>query len=189
MNTPLIGLAGAARSGKDTAAQALVAEGWTRRAFADKVRDMLYATDPILIDEACRGGVTTLQRQVDAHGWDVVKEMYPEVRRMHQGLGTEGGRAILGEDVWVNALFRDYEAWGPTPTVITDVRFTNEAEAIRDRGGIVVTVQRPAQKLIREAGHVSETALAGYLFDEVILNDGTMAQLHDRVMQLIHSTV
>jgi hypothetical protein len=184
MTAPLIGLAGAARSGKDTAAQALLDLGWTRRAFAAKVKEVLYAVNPTLVDEAYRDGLTTLRFEVDSYGWDDVKEMHPEVRRMLQSLGTEGGRELIGKDVWIDALFRDFESWD-TPTVITDVRFPNEAEAIRDRGGLVIAIERPGQTLIREADHVSENALAGYLFDDVIRNDGPVAQLHDRVMQLI----
>jgi hypothetical protein len=184
MTAPLIGLAGAARSGKDTAAQALLDLGWTRRAFADKVREVLYALDPVLIEPQYADGTTTLRYEVDTYGWEDVKEMYPVVRGYSQRLGTEGGRTVLGENVWVDALFRDFESWD-TPTVITDVRFPNEAEAIRDRGGLVIAIERPGQTLIREADHVSENALAGYLFDDVIRNDGPVAQLHDRVMQLI----
>lgn len=187
MNAPLIGLAGAARSGKDTAAQSLLDMGWTRRAFADKVRDVLYAMNPVLDESSYADGFTSLRYEVDHYGWESVKEMYPEVRRYLQRLGTEGAREVLGEDIWVDALFRDFETWGPT--VITDVRFPNEANAIRERGGLVVRIERPGQEPIREAGHRSENALAGYLYDDVIPNDGPVSQLHDRVMQLIPLTV
>ncbi|MFI6205939.1 hypothetical protein ACIBAI_05995 [Streptomyces sp. NPDC051041] len=187
MHIPLIGLAGAARSGKDTAAQALLDVGWTRRAFADKVRHMLYAMNPVLDEPSYTEGFTSLRYEVDTYGWEAVKEMYPEVRRYLQRLGTDGGREVLGEDVWVDALFRDFETWGPT--VITDVRFPNEADAIRARDGLVVLIERPGMKPIREAGHVSENALAGYLFDDVIPNDGTVDQLRDRVMGLIPLTM
>ncbi|MGW8743521.1 deoxynucleotide monophosphate kinase family protein [Streptomyces sp. NPDC055794] len=180
-STPLIGLAGAARSGKDTAAQALLGIGWARRAFADKVRDMLYAFDPYVLDT--HNEVWNVSVAVDRYGWDGAKEQLPEIRTYLQELGTEGGRAVLGEDVWVDALFRNHDTWGPT--VITDVRFPNEAEAIRERGGMVIAIQRPGQELIADAKHVSENALAGYLFDDVILNDGSVAQLHDRVVQLL----
>ncbi|MCD7439015.1 hypothetical protein K4B79_12345 [Streptomyces lincolnensis] len=187
MPVPLVGLAGAARSGKDTAAQALLDMGWTRRAFADKVREVLYALDPVLIEPHYPEGVTSLRYEVDSYGWADVKEMYPVVRGYQQRLGTEGGREVLGDGVWVDALFRDFETWGPT--VITDVRFPNEANAIRERGGLVVRIERPGQELIREAGHISENSLAGYLYDDVIPNDGTVALLRDRVMQLIPLTV
>ncbi|MFJ2814388.1 hypothetical protein [Streptomyces sp. NPDC087294] len=144
---------------------------------------MLHAMNPLLDEPSYASGFTTLRYEVDQYGWEAVKGMYPEVRQYLQRLGTEGGRAVLGENVWVDALFRDYETWGPT--VITDLRFPNEADAIRERGGLVIAIQRPGQELIPDAEHVSETALRGYLFDDVILNDGPVAQLRDRVMQLL----
>lgn len=184
---PLIGLAGAARSGKDAAAQALLDAGWTRRAFADKVKEMLYAMNPTLPEPEYRDGSTTLRYEVDSYGWDTTKELYPLVREYLQRLGTEGARGVLGENVWIDALFRDAGTWGPT--VVTDVRFPNEANAIRARGGLVVLIRRPGQTPAHGSGHSSENALAEYLFDDVIENDGPLAQLHDRVMQLIPSTV
>ncbi|MFD3325829.1 hypothetical protein [Streptomyces sp. NPDC058701] len=180
---PLVGLAGAARSGKDTAAEALLSAGWQRKAFADKVKDMLYALDPVLIEKVCAEGVTSLRYEVDGYGWETTKDVYPEVRQYLQRLGTEGGRAVLGENVWVDALLRDRETWGPA--VITDVRFPNEADAIRARGGLVLLIERPGQEPIVHAGHASENALAGYAFDGVIRNDGTVWDLYVSVREAI----
>jgi len=81
-------------------------------------------------------------------------------RLMLQLLGTECGRQIIHPNIWVNSLFADYNQpidetqkinkdkgyaykgeisnW-----IITDVRFPNEAQAIKDRGGIVIRVNRP----------------------------------------------
>lgn len=180
---PLIGFAGAARSGKDTAADVLLSAGWQRKAFADKVKDMLYALDPLMIETNYAEGVTSLRYEVDGYGWETTKDCYPEVRQYLQRLGTEGGRAALGENVWVDALLRDFENWGPT--VITDVRFPNEADAIRERGGLVLLVERPGQDPIAEADHASENALAGYAFDAVICNDGALWDLYVSVRQAI----
>ncbi|MCY0946801.1 hypothetical protein [Streptomyces antarcticus] len=180
---PLVGLAGAARSGKDTAAEALLSSGWQRKAFAGKVKDMLYALDPVMAEKEYAEGVTSLRYEVDGYGWETTKEVYPEVRPYLQRLGTEGGRAVLGENVWVDALLRDRETWGPT--VITDVRFPNEADAIRAHGGLVLLVERPGQEPITHAGHTSENALAGYAFDGVIRNDGTVWDLYASVREAI----
>ncbi|MFJ3974858.1 hypothetical protein [Streptomyces sp. NPDC090021] len=183
MNAPLIGLAGAARSGKDAAARFLVDEcGWQRKAFADKVKDFLYTLNP-WIDAVETAEGAPLVDEVDRHGWEEAKEESEVVRRLLQRCGTEAGRGILGDHVWVDALFRDFESWGPT--VVSDVRFPNEADAIRERGGLVVRIERPGQRPITAAGHSSENALGGYLYDDVILNDGSLHQLRDRVMQLI----
>ncbi|MGC4928050.1 hypothetical protein [Streptomyces sp. DT117] len=168
---PLIGLAGGARAGKDTAAEALLDAGWQRRAFADRLREFLYAADP-LIDGVEVPEFVPLRGEVDRHGWARVKEFSVIVRGLYQRTGTEAGRQIIGDNVWVDALFRDYEAW-TRPTVITDVRFRNEAAAIRERGGLIVQIVRPDQKPISEAAHVSENSLAGFPFDAILINDTT----------------
>ncbi|WP_329022577.1 MULTISPECIES: deoxynucleotide monophosphate kinase family protein [Streptomyces] len=180
----LIGFAGAARSGKDTAASVLVERGWQRRAFADKVRDMLYALDPVLIDRHDAFGGRGLRELVDAYGWEKVKQVHPEVRGYHQRLGTEGGREVLGQDVWVDALFRDLDTWRGRPTVVTDVRFPNEAEAIKSRGGLVVLLHRPGQLLIDGSDHVSENALGGWAFDATVINGGDIGSLRRSVISL-----
>lgn len=69
-------------------------------------------------------------------------------RRLLQLVGTEAGRDILHPNLWVNALFTDFHLipdnyYGKQPNwIITDVRFPNEVEAIEDRGGIVLRVNR-----------------------------------------------
>jgi hypothetical protein len=59
--------------------------------------------------------------------------------------------------------------------VITDVRFPNEAEAIKKRGGKVISVVRPGH--MDTGNHPSETALDGYNFDYVMYNDGSLESL------------
>lgn len=74
------------------------------------------------------------------------------VRKMLQRIGTEAMRKQIHPDVWVNALFADYlpqvftsdnrmtERW--PDWIITDVRFPNEAKAIKDRNGILIRINR-----------------------------------------------
>ncbi|MGW2863105.1 deoxynucleotide monophosphate kinase family protein [Streptomyces sp. NPDC001205] len=172
----LIGLSGAARAGKDELGRALVERGWQRKAFADKVRDFLYQINPWLPDDEINGSYQ-LADEVDRYGWEQVKEGHPAVREALQRCGTEAGRHVLGPDVWVNALFQDEQDWD-APVVITDVRFPNEAQAIKDRGGLVVEVRRPKQILINGADHISENALKDWDFDVIVLNTGTIEDLH-----------
>ncbi|MEU7643324.1 hypothetical protein [Streptomyces huasconensis] len=185
MTIPLIGLAGAARSGKDTAASFLTKDGWQRRAFADLVREMLYQLNPWLPDDEVDGSFQ-LAGEVDRFGWEQVKKEYPVVREYLQRCGTEAGRQVLGPDVWVDTLFRGFETW-ERPTVITDVRFPNEAEAIKKRRGLVVQVVRPDEAPIPESQHVSERALDDWPFDATVLNDGSEVQLGVRLRSLASS--
>jgi hypothetical protein len=104
-------------------------------------------------------------------------------RKMLQLIGTECGRFIIHPDIWINALMMDYRS--DSSWVITDVRFPNEAEAIRSKGGIVLRVQRPSimTELNPESlnEHESERALDLYQFDGIINNSGTIQDLLEEV--------
>ena len=173
----LIGLAGCAQSGKDSAASALIQDGFERRAFADKVRDYLYRLNPNLdYFEDHYEEPYPLADIVDLLGWDRAKTEIPEVRELLQRCGV-AARDVLGEDVWVNATMRSL----PALTVITDVRFPNEVTAIRESGGIVLRIVRKGvERPVMADGsiHVSETALIGTTFDGTIYNDHGLSDLH-----------
>jgi hypothetical protein len=101
------------------------------------------------------------------------------VRQFLQTLGTNALRDQLHEDVWINALFSDFK--GSDTWLITDVRFPNEAEAIKKKGGIVVRVDRG----LSSDEHPSETALDNYEFDYIIPNKGDKIQLLEEVMNFV----
>lgn len=166
----IIALSGYARSGKDEAAKVLVEEyGFTRVAFADKLREFLYRLDPQI---GRPGEVARLGVIIDKYGWDGYKETpyKDEVRELLQRLGTECGRELLGENVWVDAaLSVDAEK-----IVVADCRFPNEAEAVRTRGGRVWRVSRKGVGPIND--HPSETSLDNYNFDAVVSNTGTLEE-------------
>ncbi|MFH8414390.1 deoxynucleotide monophosphate kinase family protein [Streptomyces collinus] len=174
----LIGLSGYSRSGKNEAAEALVQFGWRQAAFADKLREFLLAVDPVIPGPYGTGNLrlSILIRDV---GWEYAKDHYPEVRALLQRTGTEAGRRLLGPNVWVDALFRDLEE--AHALVITDVRFPNEAQAVADRGGVVLRIERPGVGPAKDRigrVHESETALDGWPFDHVLHNDGSVRDLH-----------
>jgi len=174
MSALLIGMSGRKRSGKDTFAARLVAEhGFTRVAFADPMREMALALDPYVDLQGFR-----LSELIDAYGWELAKEQFPEVRRTLQRLGTEAGRDVLGESLWVDAAMRKVDALraAGTPVVVTDVRFPNEAEAIDGAGGYLLRVERPG--LPEGDLHESETALDTWTqFDGVVGNNRDIADL------------
>ena len=62
---------------------------------------------------------------------------------------------------------------------MTDVRFPNEAQRIKDLGGVVWRVKRPG---VGPANyHESETALDDWPFDAVLENDGNLVDLSLKV--------
>lgn len=159
----LIGLHGFSGAGKDTVAKILAESGYTRIAFADKLREALLGLNPVVMVEGGRG--VRLAPLIRSHGWDTVKRRVPEVRELLQRLGTEAGRNIHGNDVWVRLALSP--VLPDDNCVITDVRFPNEAAAIRARGGVMVNVVRPGCGAVND--HVSEQPLP---CDYTLHNDG-----------------
>lgn len=170
----IIGLSGYAGSGKDTVAKILVDEhGFQRRAFADKIRDMLYEMNPM-------AGGEPIQIRVDSDGWEKAKQ-HPEVRRLLQKLGVSA-RNHIGQNVWVNSVIRTMPA--NNPYVISDVRFKNEVDALIALGGEVWRIERPGVGPINN--HVSESELKDYTFDKLIINDGTLEDLRNKVIGILN---
>ena len=144
---------------------------------------MAYAINPYVKCREGRDGdypippqFERLQDIINANGWDYSKNNIPDVRRLLQRLGTEAGRDILGENIWVDTAFSRVSS---DKIVVTDVRFPNEVAGIRSRGGTVVRVERP--RVGPRNDHPSETSLIGYNFDIFINNDGTLEDLHRKV--------
>lgn len=149
----IIGLAGFARVGKDTAANVLVEEfGFTKIAFADKLKEFLYTQNPIV--GTYGGDIYYLQELIDDYGWEGAKDTLhsPEVRRLLQRTGTEAGRGVVGDNVWVDALLGGLD--DDAKIVVPDCRFLNEIESVRSKGGYMWRVVRSGVDATN--GHVSE---------------------------------
>ena len=63
---------------------------------------------------------------------------------LDHNIGTEVLRNHFDQDIWLNSLeYRIRKQVENTPcTVISDARFRNELDLIRDMGGVVIWVQR-----------------------------------------------
>lgn len=170
----IIGLAGYAQSGKDTVAHILIKKyGFKRVAFADKIRELLYEMDPpVPVGVGSEKHVVGLQNYVDIYGWDVAKQ-HAVVRSMLQNLGV-GARKVFGDEFWVAQALQQVhfeENW-----VITDVRFTNEANRIKQYDNAQLwRVTRPGVEAVNS--HVSEHDLDNYKEDVHLHNAGTLDEL------------
>ena len=102
-------------------------------------------------------------------------------RHMMQTLGTEWGRACIHPDFWVMIARAETQrtmADGRS-VVLDDVRFPNEAAMIRDLGGELWRIERPG--VTYSGDHSSEGGLEDITTDRVIANDGTIAQLKEKI--------
>lgn len=171
----IIGLTGFARAGKDVSGNIITETlGHVRFAFADPIRESMLILDPFV----CGSVRFSEALEICGGDWDALKAnpaFGTEVRRLVQAFGTEVGRSLFGYDVWVDQLERRVREAQVQAIVVTDVRFPNEAEWIRSRGGWVIEVARPGVGPVN--GHISDSGLPRHLIHETIANDGTLEDL------------
>jgi hypothetical protein len=164
----LIGIHGPLDGGKDTVATKLqlLRPEFTRYAFAKPLKEALKLmfgfTDAQLEDRR-------LKEQVDPF-WGF------SPRRAMQLLGTEYGRNMLREDIWIKRA--EFEvannAERGLSTIITDVRFENEAEWIRSRDdAILIVLEVPGLVRDERYQHASEAGITRSATDIVLVNDKT----------------
>lgn len=174
----IIGLSGYARSGKDTAADRLVNQHmFTRYSFAAPMKEAMYKLNPIVHSDSI--GNFRYKDLVDTYGLDVAKENTPEIRRLLQVFGTEVGRDMFGINFWVDLALNSIKE---DNAVISDVRFKNEADAIKSIGGQVWRINRNGVGPV--TNHSSELDLDNYNFDYIIDNDYSVVDLNDVVDML-----
>ena len=73
-------------------------------------------------------------------------------RKKLQELGTEFGRDKYGDNIWCDMLYntmRMYLERGIQRFIITDVRFENEVNFIKELNGIIIRVYAPDRNLIK----------------------------------------
>jgi hypothetical protein len=187
----LIAVTGYKTSGKNAVCDVLRDSfGFKITGFADALKAQFLAIDPYVVCDSYSDGVTTvhdplrLSQIVGDMGWDAAKEDYPEVRRLLQKGGTEGGRDIFGQDIWIVTWMRNVDALleAGYDVCVSDMRFINEASAVRAMGGQVWRVYRPGTG---PGEHRSENELDRIEADVMIMNDGTLEDLAVVVKKLM----
>lgn len=170
----IIGLGFKARTGKGEVASWLVKRhGFIEVAFADALK------------RACVEIFDLTESQVYGDWKDRVDPFWNDTpRNILQKVGTECLRRGYRDDVWIKALergVRDPEAVD-ADWVVSDCRFSNEVEAIREWGGKLVRIDRPGGERIATGQHASEIALENWgPWDYAIANTGTLDDLHTKV--------
>lgn len=164
----IIGLMGKAGCGKSTAASVLAGYGYQRMRFAQPLKAMLRTL-----------GLTVEQTDGDQKEIPCSLLGGKTPRWAMQTLGTEWGRDLIDQDLWVRAAMKVVRDKGGF-FVFDDVRFDNEATAIWDAGGSIWRIGRE-QTIVTAANHISEQAVADLLPDLYLANNGTIADLQERI--------
>lgn len=190
----ILGITGKAQSGKDTACRIVqlintvdydcaCSEGegekyildnvdnilpitcmWEKHAFADKLKE-------------CASTILGVPRFMFESG--EFKESFTSLplsnkegepmtnREFLQYFGTEVGRNI-DKDLWIKALMYSYGRDKESHWIIPDVRFPNEADAIRNAGGVLWKIERDGSGA---GNHISEKLIDDIKVDVVIENN------------------
>lgn len=165
----LIGITGPAGSGKTSLADCLEGLGFRAYSFAGPLKMMLTQIPGM---EKVNG---------DDREWKE-QELHPygkSPRKFMQTLGTEWGRQMIHEDIWV--MMMDQKIRNKVDMRISkrfcfpDLRYPNEVKWLRENGGFVIHLKRDS--LIRVNPHSSEIPLPYEQGDVGIDNNGPLAQL------------
>jgi len=141
----LIGISGKIGHGKDSVAESIQHQSsspWINKKYASSVKDI--------------ASILTGIRRADFEKREFKESNLGKewgnmpVREFLQRLGTDAIRKNVNPNAWINSLFSKYDKY--CYWIVSDVRFIDEAEAIKDRGGIVIRVNRPG---IKNNTHIS----------------------------------
>lgn len=158
----VIGITGLKRSGKSTLAT-ILGDTHIRMSFARPLKRMLKAMG--LTDDELEDKETVLPR------------FGKTPRFLLQTLGTEWGRKMVEQNIWLNIAREEatkYLSVGQR-VCFDDVRFDNEANLIHQLGGEVWHIKRGPQE--NTDGHVSEKGVAAHFIHRVVYNSGSCEDL------------
>lgn len=182
MSRALYGLAGLARSGKDTFAEML----WRQLAILQSVDGDTISGSPLekyafadpLKQAASKMFGIPLEVFYGGDEREIVDAFWGfSPREMLQKLGTEGGREVFGYNMWIKRAGYQFKNSDQTcPFLITDVRFDNEAEWIRSQGGKVIHIRRE-EVSVDVQDHASEKGVTFIDGDIIVNNNGSLDDL------------
>lgn len=140
---PLIGLVGFANSGKGTIGSILEKEyGFIQDSFASIVKDVIskiFDWDRNLLEGSTEE--SRIWREKQDLWWSKKLNLEVTPRKMMQMMGTDAGRNIFGQNVWISSLEKRFLKKA-LPTVITDIRFPNELKWVKSMRGTNIAIFR-----------------------------------------------
>jgi len=187
MKPIMIGISGRARSGKDTVGEYLRNNhGFVTYAFADPIKKAASEMFGIPLNYFYEDNLKET----------VIQDWGFSPRQIIQKLGTEAGREIFRDDIWIkraevewdNFTFHNKKSIEKNMSyyngmAFTDVRFENEASMIRNNGGIIMHIKK--DNVAHVSHHKSEDGIEIKDGDVTINNNKTIKELYDNVYRVM----
>lgn len=189
----LVGLGGYAESGKDAFADILVKEfGWKKDYMSRPLEQALLTLNPLVphlncFIPACNLKTESYSMLHKRVGYTRSKEI-PEVRRLLQVLGTDIGRNMFGQYVWVDLMEKRLKIALDNfeyKMAVTGIRFHNELDMIHRQDGVVIWMDRGGSPV---NVHSSDNTLKSEDFDVVVNNRGSLEDLQDWIKAHFHDS-
>lgn len=184
----IVGLIGYGRSGKDTVASMMP---YRRFAFADKVRETVRLLDPYITLPYQTRPSRRLSHWLAAGISEDELKTQTNYRDELVKVGR-GFRDLFGSHFWINLILEDMEYLPPySKSVITDVRYPNEVEALGEVGGRFFYLDRPGygpSNLEEEASIDDILRIYGGSITR-LPNTAGLVELRQTVKDLVLSTI
>ena len=201
-NVLIIGLAGKLGTGKDYIIENYLKPFIERGAFGSARKD-----NKLIVAFADHLKVKVASENNDIDIADCIKSHKPiDVRKRLQIEGTEKGRNIYGDNIWINTLenwiYLHHKRNNIKTFIISDCRFRNEAEWIENKmSGLLIYVNSPnrnkkalelesnnnSEVYNKIKSHPSENALDNYPFKYTINNDEDDENIENQLKRIILS--
>ena len=190
-----IAISGKANSGKDTVAKffneayreinnTVICQTAMFAAFADPIKEIVRLMFPRTKRKMLFGPSNYRLETIPG----AFKDGKPlTFRTILQDIGTQVGRGYI-ESVWLDALDFKLEKANKNNYklfIVTDVRFRNEFDHLKNQGYTMVRVKRNAQLNMSHSSEKEQDSIKDSEFDFVISNDGTVGELYDKVLETL----
>jgi chaperonin cofactor prefoldin len=185
MNQSLIGITGYKRSGKDTAGEYFIKQGYIKYAFAGPLK------------KACKEIFMFTEEQTEGNDKEKHDDRWNiSARKVFQRFGTEIFREKLAdfypemENIKQNFWTYRFKIWyqnqlnlnKDVKIVVTDVRFDNEVNIIKELGGIIIKVER--KNVENKDQHKSETSIGKIKYDYLVKNDSNIENYYKKLSKI-----
>ena len=189
----LIGICGEIGSGKTLVSDYLVKNHhYDDYAFAKPLKDIamamgftnteVYGTQSQKLSKNKYWGISA-REFLQKFGTEIGRDLLPSIIP-NMDMGESGSPWIKLFEIYWKSLI---EKKGVSASlIVSDVRFVDEAKAIKQNSGIIIRLVRQRKDTTGfEHKHSSETSMNGIEPDYIVTNDGTKDELYKKIIEIL----